>query len=74
MGAHYSLNSTFGRQACSSALALGASASSVSAFIALSLTSELISLSRGTNFSKAEDSRTAYFPFVITAILERQFV
>ena len=61
---------TFGRQACSSALALGASASRVRAFIALSLTSELISLSSGTNLSRAEASRTAYLPFVITAILE----
>ena len=60
---------TFGRQACSSTFALGASASSVSAFIALSLTSELRSLSKGISFSIADASRTAYLPLVITAIL-----
>ena len=71
MGAQCQYAHTFGRQICSSTLALGASASSVRAFIALSLTSELISLSRGTNFSRAEASKTAYFPLVITAMLEK---
>ena len=37
--------------------------------MALSLTSELMSLSRGKSFSKAEASRTAYFPLVITEML-----